>query len=344
MDNNIVVRDKTEIAVQSKKTDILSLYGVPSMLDKITQKEKSNLLNKLNCGAVLADSLNKLAHSDGFFVEIPKGLRQALEKGEATLDKSGNNPGSFTPNIRVKGKKGIQGQVTISKGTDSQAVTQSLSNLAMMSMVQSVLEKMEVIEAKLDDIKNGQKNDRIGKIIGSFKAFMDLYPTFKSQEDLDRAATIAFMQMHEGLAQLHLQIDEERRKLSSAPSNGWSVLLNSMLHIMRNDLAQYRELYNDYVYDLQLYNRLILLSDVVVYLKGDSSVIQRSHSTMQKYCQEYLDVDFRSKMKYIMHRETTELENIDSYNQNLNKALEGVLLKDLHIECKKEDVKYLKIE
>ena len=59
---------------------------------------------------------------------------------------------------------------------------------------------------------------------------------------------------------------------------------------------------------------------------------------MQKYCQEYLDVDFRSIMKYIMHRETTELENIDSYNQNLNKALEGVLLKDLHIECKKEDV------
>ena len=178
MDNNIVVRDKTEIAVQGKETDILSLYGVPSMLDKITQKEKSNLLNKLNCGAVLADSLNKLAHSDGFFVEIPKGLRQALEKGAATLDKSGNNPGSFTPNIRGKGNKGIQGQFTISKGTDSQAVTQSLSNLAMMSMVQSVLEKMEVIEAKLDDIKNGQKNDRIGKIIGSFKAFMDLYPTF----------------------------------------------------------------------------------------------------------------------------------------------------------------------
>ena len=48
MDNNIVVRDKTEIAVQGKETDILSLYGVPSMLDKITQKEKSNLLNKLN--------------------------------------------------------------------------------------------------------------------------------------------------------------------------------------------------------------------------------------------------------------------------------------------------------
>lgn len=66
----------------------------------------------LDCGTIVADSLNKIAHSEGFFVEIPKGFREALQTGKATLDKSGQNLGFYTPNIRIKGESGIKGQVT----------------------------------------------------------------------------------------------------------------------------------------------------------------------------------------------------------------------------------------
>ena len=139
----------------------------------------------LDCGTIVADSLNKIAHSEGFFVEIPKGLRDALKSGKAALDKSSKNPGSFTPNIRIKGENGIQGQVTISKGCDTQAITQSIANLAMMSMVQSVLGQLDAIQEGIEDIKKGLENDRVASVTGAFKNFMLHYP-YETQEELRR--------------------------------------------------------------------------------------------------------------------------------------------------------------
>ena len=102
MTRELVVKSKTELIKDGQKKDVLSFYGVPAMLDQIVKKEKAELLNNVNCGAVVMDSLNKLANSEGFFVEIPSGLREMLKTGKASFDKSSKNPGGFTPNIRIK--------------------------------------------------------------------------------------------------------------------------------------------------------------------------------------------------------------------------------------------------
>lgn len=145
----------------------------------------------------------------------------------------------------------------------------------MMAMVQSILEKLETIEEKIEDIKQGQKNDRVGTIIGYFKAFMDLYPTFKSADEMNIAANSAYMGMQSGLSKLHLQIDEERKKLSGAPSNHFQTLLKSITNPFSNKAVYYQKCYEDYVYDIQLYNRLILLSDIILYLKGDNDAMRK---------------------------------------------------------------------
>ena len=214
----------------------------------------------------------------------------------------------------------------------------------MMAMVQSVLEKLSVIEEKVDDVKKGQKDDRIGSIIGHFKGFMDLYPTFKTLEELNNAATIAYMNMQSGLAKLHMQIDKERKKLDHAPANDWQALKKSLVRPFRNVSINYQKYYEDYVYDIQLYNRLILLSDVVLHLKGDNDAIAKNHKIMVKYCNMYIDSSFIEKMNYLMHGNTTGISNILDYNKNLNLALDGILVKDMQIECNKDDVKYLNIE
>lgn len=341
MENELIVKEKTQISPSSTQKDILSLYNVPDMLDKITKKEKSNFLNMLNCGAIGADSINRIVNAEGFIVEIPKGLRDALRTGQATLYKSSKNIGSFTPNIRLRGENGIKGQITISEGTDYQAITQSISNLAMMAMVQSVLEKLDVIEGKVDDIIDGQKNDRVGTIIGSFKSFMDLYPTFKSKEELDSAAILHYNDIQQGLAQLHLQLELERKKLIDAPKNGLQIFWKSICHPFRSNLDLYRKYYSDFVYDLQLYNRLILLSDIILYLKGDPDIMERNHKTILEYCNLYLNKEFRKTMNFIMNKNTKGLSNIDNYNKNLSKSLQNFLQKEICIECKAEDVKLL---
>lgn len=344
MSQELIVKPQTKIAIHAKKTDILSLYGVPAMLDQIIKKEKAVLLNKMSCGTVIMDSLNKLSHTEDFFVEIPSGLREMLKSGKASFDKSGKNPGDFTPNIRIKGEAGIKGQATIVQKSAPQAITQSMSNLAMMAMVQSVLEKLDVIEEKVENIKKGQKNDRIGSIIGYFKGFMDLYSTFKTSEELNNAAAIAYMNMQSGLAKLHLQIEEERKKLNGVPVNSWQAFWKSITHPLHNESERYQKCYEDYVYDIQLYNRLILLSDVVLHLKGDNEVIARNHKIMVDYCNLHIDGSFKKNMDYLMAKKTSGISNILNYNRNLDLALEGVLVKDICIECKKEDIKYLNLE
>lgn len=343
MEQELIVKPKTEVATQTNKKDILTYYMVPDILDKIVKKEKEELLNNLSCGAVISDALYNLTHSDEFFVEIPSGLKEMLKTGEAVFDKSSKNPGAYAPNIRIKGDRYISGQATIVQKTDLKAVSNCLSNLAMMAMIQSVLEKLDVIEEKVEDVIQGQKNDRIGKIIGRFKGFMDLYDTFKTPKELRDAADRAYEGMQEGLGELHCQIEEERIKLNNAPANHLQTIKLAIKDPFNNKIDYYIKVYEDFVYDIQLYNRLKMLSDVILVLKGSPEAIKKSHETMVGYCNKNIDDSFKKKMAYLMHNNITGITNILEYNKRLDLALDGVLDKAIKIECKKEDVKYINI-
>lgn len=76
MEQELKVKSKTEIAKQASPKDILSLYGVPGMLDQVVKKEKSTLLKNLSCGGVILDTLNKLTHNEDFFCRYSSGTKR----------------------------------------------------------------------------------------------------------------------------------------------------------------------------------------------------------------------------------------------------------------------------
>lgn len=342
MNNTLVVNSKTVIAsTEAKEKDILDYYGIPAILDRFLEKDKKDVLNSLCCGTMVVDALNQIAHADDFIVEIPKGLRKKLETGEAVFDTSSKTPGSNTPNIRLKGGKEIVGQATIAKKTDSLAVSRSLSNLAMMAMVQKILSKIDVLDEKVEDLKRGQMNDRVGSIIGPFKAFMDLYPTLNTTEQIDAIANSIYLEMQKGLSQIHLHINEVREKLNKAPNNNLKVFWHGIIHPFRSDIDKYRKLYNEYIISIQLYNRLSLLSDVILHLKNAGNAMCSNHKTMYDYCNQQLTDSFKNNMRFLLNREPIELDRIHEYNVKLDKILKEVQNMDLVIECKQEDVKLL---
>ncbi len=342
MSKELVVKSKTEVATRTQTKDILTLYGVPEMLDQFAQKEKNDLLNILCCGAIGLDSVSKLTSSKGFAVEIPLELREMVMSGKAVFDQSRKRLGGFTPNIRIKGEAGIKGQATIIRKVDSQTVSQTLSNLAVLAMVQSVLEELDTIKEKVEDIKRGQENDRIGCIIGSFKAFMDLYPTLTSLEEIKSNATSTYREMQKGLAQLHLQIDEKRKKLNDAPINEWQAL-KKCFHLY-NSSKRYQEQYESFIYDLQLYNRLILLSDVVLIIIGDKAAVDRNHKVMVDYCNLYLNNSFKQRMNFLMHKKAQGIDAVLHYNEIVSVELEELEHKGIRIECKYNDFQTLNNE
>ena len=147
--------------------------------------------------------------------------------------------------------------------------------------------------------------------------------------------------MQGAMAQLHLQIDTERKKLDNAPKNFWQSFLNGIRHPARNDAMLYQKCYEGFVYDVQLYNRLILLTDIVLHLKGDDKTMEKNHSVMSDYCNEWMDDKFKKGMEYLMHRKPIEISQILQYHKNIELALKGVPVNNLCLECKKDDVKYL---
>lgn len=308
MSQELIVRNETSVVEASDKQDILEFYGVPRAIDTFVGKERKSFLNLFECGAVLADEIKKMSGDSRFIVEIPSELRKAMEKGEASFIDSIKRPGSYSPNIKVDGTNGISGQITL-KEVNPQELSTTLSNLAMLAMVQSILEKMDLLESKLDQLQQGQQNDRIGLVIGPFKAFADLYPTIQSKEELKLHANAAYLQMQTGLAQLHLQIDSERKELEKAPKNVWQTMVESLRHFGRDSIGLYRKKYHQYIYDFQLYGRLLLLSDVVLFLKGDTEAIARNHNVIEKYTNQYLDSDFKKAMRFLTNNKAQGIES-----------------------------------
>ena len=338
--NNIAVKNKTELSPQCQGQDILALYGIPSMVDDLVKKEKSNLFNVLNPCFVFADTLNEISHAGGFTVNIPKGMEEALRKGIANLDKSSKDIGAFTPNIRINGETGIKGQLTIRRGVDSQAITRSLSNFAQMAMLQNVISKLDAIAEKQDEILKGQENDRIGTIIGSFEAFKDFYTLTKDPncDNLEIEGYTCYQNMQIGLAQLLHQIDEERKILEKMPHNHWQVFIRSLTS--RSVVKP--EKYKKFVYNIQTYCRLLLLADVVLLCIGKGEAIRDNHKVIKKYCSKYLNNDFREHMNFLMDGHTSEIDKIQRFNQSCLNELFEISQNDLSIECRPEDIKLLK--
>lgn len=325
--NNLILFQNTEIAKDSYEKDILSLFGVPKAFDNIIKYERKKFLSFFNIDDVLLaggiiNEAERFANSQEFVVEIPEKLKDLLKSGEAIFDKSKICAGNFAPNIRIKGQKEIVGQITLKPGTNGDAIVNSISNLVMMAMIQSILAKLDCIEEKIDDIKTGQINDRIGEIIGAFKSFCDLYPSFSSPEELIREANAAYKTIQEGLAKFLLQIEDEWKKLNKFPSNNMEAVFYLLKKLLIPDpMGKCKKCYSDYIYHINLYFRLLYLADIILISKDFESGIKNNHKVITEYIKKYHDDKFIQKMEYSLYRNPGELSSVHELNDILNNRI-----------------------
>ena len=344
MADDLVLKNNSSLPKKlDEEKDILSYYGIPGFMDEIVKRNKTEMLNCLACAAGTVDALNQASHAEGFFVHIPEGMRKLINEGKAHFDKSNKNPGEFSPNIRINGSKTIDGQATIYKDLDSQKLTGSISNLAMMAMMQGVMVKLDDIGEMTQDLLQGQHDDRVSKITGAFKSFSDLYFTFTSDDELKFQANNAYSKMQEGLNALHYELDKKRRKLLHAPKNNFQVTLYALTPII-NMSKKYQKLYNEFLYDLRLYSRLIIMSDIVLGCKGATAdVIIRNHKPFNDYCNDKLSQSFQKDISFLMDEEDTGLNGILNFNASINKGIEQLKSSPLKIEYDNKDVKLINI-
>lgn len=79
MNDRLIVKGKTTLSESiSQSNDILAYYGIPEFVDEVSKHNRTNMLNNLECGAVILDALNQMSNSREFVIEIPTELRQML--------------------------------------------------------------------------------------------------------------------------------------------------------------------------------------------------------------------------------------------------------------------------
>lgn len=340
--NDITVKSKTQIATQSNKPDILALYGVGNLCDEIIEKEKQNLFSFFSFSFACANELKNMLDTSSYSVEIPSQFREMLKNGTANFDKSSKLQGGYSPNIRIKGENGIAGQAVIVENTNVQAICDSISNLAMMAYMQNILEDLKEVKEGVSDIIIGQRNDRIARALAAFKSFTVLYPTVKSKAELMNVANSVYLDMQDGLAAFHFSIDEKKKKLDKAPKNNLQLYWNAFCSPMRNQVLKYKSIYYDFTNDINLYYRLLALSDLLLIVKGNAEQSKLNHYQINSYCDYLKDEDFFKRMNLITNNDISELQNIFSFKNKLNDAILTYDGKDISIEISKSDVKKIK--
>lgn len=334
--DTLVVKKETSIADYQNK-DFLDLYNISEPFTKYTSQIRSDLIQNILTTAAETNALTNLLNCNSYTIEISEGLQQMLKEGKAYFGKSSKVPGNFTPNIHIVGEGGVKQQITISKGNDFSKITNGISQLAMIGLVQSMSSELADINEKLDLILTNIENDRIGRIIGPFKGFID--GTYKTEEERRIAANTANIEIQTGLTQLLEQIDTERKLLETAPNNEkqfvWSTIKWFFKKPFKNMTIEYQNNLSKLTYHINLYSKLILLSDLVIFQKDNElETIKTNHQPFHKFCTQYLDKEFTDKMKFINNGEITSFEIAKNEPVKIMSKLDKAKVCDcMKIEC-----------
>lgn len=327
------------------RTDVFSDFSLPSLVRPIISKDRMDLLSILCPVAELRSVFEKLKNK-GFILRIPEEFRQAIREGTAYLGSSGKHPGGMTPNIHDAATGKTIGQGYIQSVVDPSSMGSIMNNLAVFAMLQSIIVKLDDLQETVTLIKEGQKDDRLGKIIGSFKSYVIALPTFNSIEEQRNASFIVYCSISEGLYQIHFFLDRVCQLMQDSPDNWWKHLLVAIKHPFKNVAEQKEAVYHELLANLYNYYNLIILSDIILLHRGASfSVIKENHKSINAFYHRALGGDLDAKVDFLCAGNSEDYQRIKQLTMDEEGLLQRAILSldnptgPLEIKFEEEEIK-----
>lgn len=322
-----VVPSKEPDISLSEGTDVFSDFSLPSLIRPVVSKDRVDLLSLLCPVAELRSVLEKLK-SKGFILRIPEEFRRAIQDGTAYLGNSGKHPGGLTPNIHDSATGKTIGQGFIQDGVvDPSCMGDILNNIAVFAMLQNIVLKLDDLQQDVTFIKEGQKDDRMGKIIGSFKAYAVALPTFRTIEEKRNASFMVYCSISEGLYQIHFYLDRVCQLMRDCPDTWWKHLVAMIKFPFKNVADKKEAAYYDLLTNLYNYYNLMILSDVILLHRGASfSVIRENHKSIKAFYERALGSEMDSKVAYLMAGDTRDYQKIKQLTYDEEDMLQKTIL------------------
>jgi hypothetical protein len=309
---SIIVLNVGELKEQ-EASDVFSDFSLPKMVAPIKVAREKSFIHKLLAIPSIAELISKLNGKE-FFVEIPKHLAEGLNTGKLHFGKSHQTFESLSPNIFDTNGK-LVGQATIQNGQQAADILNSISNLSMMIMMQSLAEKLDDISKQLEILHKGQKNDRLGKIIGSFRAYAISRSSeriFVNQEERRKAAHMSYTLMCEGICQMHFELNEFAKRISELPHNNIQLFFKNMI-----DRTDYEREYKTFVNDLyDLYNMTIISDTLLLDLDATRNDIINNHKSLNAFMERAITDKLINTAKFIVDDQPRELTNFINQSKN----------------------------
>ncbi len=307
--SGLIVKRVSNKPTTSAVNDVFSDFSLPSLIRPIVNNNRQSLLSMLCPALELGSIIEKLSAKQLVFV-VPPELRKAIREGTAFLGKSAAHPGNMTPNIYDTGSGQLIGQGYVTDGWNLANAGVVLNNVAIFAMLQNVVGKLESIQKDVSLLKEGQQDDRMGKVIGSFKSYSVALPTFRTVEEQRNASFIVYCSISEGLYQIHFFLDRLCRLMEDSPDNWWRHVLGAISNPFKNIAEEKERVYHELVSNLFNFRNLMVLSDVILLHRGAScSVIKENHKSVNAFYSRALNEKVEKKIAYLTN------DNYEAYDQ-----------------------------
>ena len=198
---------------------------------KMHDEQRRDLIRLLRQTPAVVEAIRKSGVSSdaAYRVVIPPHMIQQLKAGTARL---GNGTVSrFTANIHNSKTGKIISQISLEKV--SPELIASLNQMAMQSALLEIAQRLELIEQKIEEVLQGQRDDRAG-LLDSGENLYALASAATDPENRRLLLANAVAQVSEARGRLIRALETSLKSIDEIPGDKWGIILKSIRSIRRN--------------------------------------------------------------------------------------------------------------
>ena len=209
--------------------DTTRLYGD---FTKLGEERRQRVIHLLRQVPAVVEVMDKLVRDKTYRVVIPPEVLKQLKKGAAGWDHRTGGLLGVTIRDNETGKFVCQ----VSLKEISPELLSSINQLAIQHALAEIVQRLEVIDQKITDVLQGQRNDRLAIV----KSGVDIYQQAIEATDLETRRQLlvsAIGQLNEGRQRLILTLETDAQFVDKIPRKSWLLMLQSIVR----DIPQHIE-------------------------------------------------------------------------------------------------------
>jgi hypothetical protein len=249
--------------------------------DRFYEERRQSLIGLLRRMPSVVETvcqLKEMAINRNYKVVIPPELLERIKDGSARFGKSGTD--GWSANIHGSKTGEIIGQVSLAEV--SPELASSLSQLAVQSMLAEIAQRLEIIEEKIGEVLQGQRDDRAG-LLDSAENLYAMASVATEPENRRFLLANTVMQLSEARGRMIRSLESGIQTIHEIPTHKWEIVFRSLVKDIPQDVERRAELLESTFRDVLRASCLMALSCGQL---GETVSLKKSWQPLERFIPE----------------------------------------------------------